>query len=74
MGSVPVRVGDADASVDGSDSALSSIEESSVWAEAASIGIKLTSGASNARDTVGECALWANALTESIVPDSSVVA
>jgi hypothetical protein len=34
----------------------------------------LTSGASNARDTVGECALWANALTESIIPDSSVVA
>ena len=52
---------------------MSSIEESSVRAVATSIGIKLASSTSDTFYGIPEGAGWANTLTESIIPNSSLV-
>lgn len=74
MGSVPVGICDSDTFVDTLDCALNSVEECSGRAVAAAVGIKLTSGTLDTFNSIPEPTFWANALTQSIIPDSSLIA
>lgn len=74
MGSVPVRVCDSDTLVDTLDGALNSVEECSGRAVAAAVGIKLTSSTLDTFNSIPESSFWANTLTQSIIPDSSLIA
>ena len=73
VSSIPVRINNRNTSINGSNSTLDSIKESTLWTETSSNCILLSRCTSNTLNTIPESSIRANTLRLFIIPNSSFI-